>query len=109
MDLTPQVMGLLEQVRVAVVEGRLSEAEQLMIRVRNSISLEGRMEFVTWFGLAVLGKGKSLTVPLRITTLPCGHTRLVSDPQFVLRCRNGGWGFEWVDWAIIYSAHGPRT
>ncbi len=40
MDLTPQVLELLEQVRVAVAEGKLSEAEQLMIKVQRTIKQE---------------------------------------------------------------------
>jgi len=40
MDLTPQVLELLEKVRVAVSEGKFSEAEQLMIEVRNLINIQ---------------------------------------------------------------------
>lgn len=38
MDLTPQVLDLLEQVRVAVVEDRLPDAEQLMLKARDLIN-----------------------------------------------------------------------
>lgn len=34
-ELTPQVLGLLERVRIAVVEERLSDAERLMIQAKD--------------------------------------------------------------------------
>ncbi len=38
MDLTPRLLELLEQVRVAVVEGKLADAERFMIEAKNLIN-----------------------------------------------------------------------
>ena len=40
MDLTPRVLELLEQVRIAVVEGRLADAERLMIEAKDLINFQ---------------------------------------------------------------------
>ena len=96
MDLTPQVMDLLEQVRVAVVEAKHSEAERLMVRVKTLVyprnqDKEKLMSFTEWFGRAVLGGSRRLTVPRRITQLSCGCTRRESDSLFVIHRRHLQW------------------